>query len=24
VLEIAHVFEQATGYGKKNPEWFED
>lgn len=24
VLKVAHVFEQATWYGKKNPEWFED
>lgn len=24
VLEVAHVFEQATQYGKKNPQGFED
>ena len=24
VLEVAHVFEQATWYGKINPKWFED
>ncbi|MDP5038992.1 MAG: Asp-tRNA(Asn)/Glu-tRNA(Gln) amidotransferase subunit GatA [Candidatus Gracilibacteria bacterium] len=24
VLEVAHVFEQATGYGKINPKGFED
>ena len=24
VLEVAHVFEQATWYGKINTKWFED
>lgn len=24
LLQVAHIFEQATGYGKQNPAWFED
>jgi len=24
VLQVAHIFEQATGYGKQNPDGFED
>lgn len=24
VLQVANIFEQATGYGKQNPAWFED
>jgi len=24
LLQVAHIFEQATGYGKQNPEGFED
>lgn len=24
LLQVAHIFEQATQYGKQNPSWFED
>lgn len=24
LFEIAHIYEQATGFGKINPKWFED